>query len=240
MKFDKIVGFGDSWMWGDELLDPALQDHVYAHPVLMENTGYREAHCFLGQLGKHYSVPTENFGIAGGSLRSTIWTFLWWLTHETMDKTRCLVLVGLTDANRQTFYNPAHVSYANDPPWHRFVHSSWIHSGNTANGNEWHDFIKAFTVLSDCAELHRLNYLEAVTFFHGQVSNTAGVLQFNSLDAPMVVDLDTVLWPHNSLKNRIVQRPNARSLLAKNGHPNELGHQWIKDQLIIEIDRAIM
>ena len=26
MKFKKIVGFGDSWMWGDELFDPNLTE----------------------------------------------------------------------------------------------------------------------------------------------------------------------------------------------------------------------
>jgi len=95
-------------------------------------------------------------------------------------------------------------------------------------------------VLSDCAQLHQLNYLEAVTFFHGQKSAAAGLLQFNSLDAPMRAPAHTVLWPDTSLKNWLINQPNARSLLAKNGHPNELGHQWIKDRLIVEIDRAII
>ena len=53
-------------MWGDELFDPNLKDIENPHPVMMENTPYRESNCFLGLLGKHYGVPTENFGIPGG------------------------------------------------------------------------------------------------------------------------------------------------------------------------------
>ena len=36
MKFKKIVGFGDSWIWGDELMDPALINHPQAHPVIQK------------------------------------------------------------------------------------------------------------------------------------------------------------------------------------------------------------
>ena len=36
MKFKKIVGFGDSWIWGDELLDPALVNHPQAHPFCLK------------------------------------------------------------------------------------------------------------------------------------------------------------------------------------------------------------
>ena len=33
MKYKKIVGFGDSWMWGDELFDPSLHGIENPHPV---------------------------------------------------------------------------------------------------------------------------------------------------------------------------------------------------------------
>ena len=84
MKFQKIVGFGDSWMYGDELMDPEYAaQHPEGHYSDEQNFSYRLRHCFLGQLGEHYDVPTENFGIPGGSLGSTMWTFQWWLDHET-------------------------------------------------------------------------------------------------------------------------------------------------------------
>ena len=100
MKFKKIVGFGDSWMFGDELLDPELQRRdPDAHPCLHENNTYRDSHNFLGLVAQHYGVPMENFGIAGGSMQSSMWTFLWWLDHEP-EPEKCLILIGHTDSDR--------------------------------------------------------------------------------------------------------------------------------------------
>jgi hypothetical protein len=240
MKFKKIVGFGDSWMWGDELLDPALRDHVHAHPVLMENTAYREQHCFLGQLGQHYGVATENFGIAGGSLQSSIWTYLWWLEHETVPLDQCLVLVALTDSNRHTFYNPTHVSYANDPPWNRFIHSAWVHSGNANINDSWQSMVKLHMVLTDCDEHDSLNYRQTVLFFQGQTSRVNSLLQFNTIRPTMLMDESSLLWPDTSLSWMLSEHADLENMLAPQGHPNEIGHKWIANHLIDMIDPVIL
>lgn len=239
MKFKKIVGFGDSWMWGDELLDPALIDHPHAHPVLVENTEYRESHCFLGLLGQHYGVATENFGIAGGSLQSTIWNYLWWAEHEPAPRD-CLVLVALTTANRQSFYNPGHRSYDNDPPWNRYVHSAWVHWGASRISEDWVDMVKKHMVLTDCEKLFDLNYKQTVLFFDGQIQDTAGVLQFNSMSPQTPVQRSSLLWPDLGLQDMFSRLPDRQYLLAPGGHPNVAGHDWIAKLLIPEIDRAIL
>lgn len=240
MKFEKIVGFGDSWMWGDELLDPALVDHEHAHPVLIENTPYRERQCFLGQLGAHYGVPTENFGIAGGSLQSTIWTYLWWLENESLPLDRCMILVALTDADRHTFYNPNHVSYANDPPWNRFVHSAWVHSGNSSIETDWQDMVRRHMVLTSCDAYFQLNYQQAVMFFQGQQSQVYQLLQFNTIYPAKRMEQPSLIWPDLSLSIMFSKLPHRKHLLAPMGHPNVSGHEWIAQQLITEIDRVTM
>ena len=239
MKFKKIVGFGDSWVWGDELLDPTLINHKHAHPVLVENIPYREGNCFLGLLGKHYNIPVENFGIPGGSLQSSIWTYLWWLEHEQLDPAECLILVGHTDANRTTFYNPNHISYDNDPPWNRFVHSAWVHSGSKANTDRWKEMVKQYTVLTDCPELHRLNYLQTTHFFDGQSARFgSNVLQFCTINVPVRIDLASMASSNNlCLTSMLINKPE---LLAPNHHPNESGHQYLRDRLIPEIERVIL
>ena len=237
MKFDKIVAFGDSWVWGDELLNPTLIDHPHAHPVLIENTDYRESHCFAGLLGKHYGVPVENFGWPGGSNQSAIWCYLWWLEREPAPE-RCLVLVGITDSNRTSFYNPNHVSYANDPPWNRFVHSAWVHAGNSANTAEWQDMVKRFTVLTDCRELHNLWHKQTLLFFDGQ--NKGNLLQFCTIPPCMSYPVNSLLWPNTSLGLLLNQQPNKNELFAPMRHPNEKGHEVVRDLLINEIERAII
>jgi hypothetical protein len=238
MKYKKIVGFGDSWMWGDELFDPDLKDIKNPHPVMMENTLYRESHCFLGLLGKHYNVPTQNFGVAGGSLQSSLWTYLWWLEHEQLDPRECLILVGHTEGNRDTFYNPRHVSYANDPPWNKFVHSAWIHSGATCFDSDWVTMVKANMVLTNCNELSNLAYRQSVLFFEGQnYKFQNNVIQFTTMGPSIHIDAKGLLWPDSGLVSFVKDNPE---LLAPNKHPNEAGHAVIRDHLIPEIERVIL
>jgi len=238
MKFKKIVGFGDSWVWGDELLDPALVNHKWAHPILVENTTYRESNCFLGLLGQHYNIPVENFGIAGGSQQSSIWTYLWWLEHESLDPNECLVLVGHTDANRMTFYNPNHVVYPNDPPWNRFVHSSWIHNDDRSNNQEWVEMVKRHMILTDCPEFSQLTQRQTELFFAGQYHMmNHNVLQFQTIGTESPRTKDGVLFGGISLRHIL---DNKRHLLAPLGHPNEQGHKFLRDLLITEIERVIL
>jgi hypothetical protein len=238
MKFKKIVGFGDSWIWGDELLNPELVDHPHAHPVLHLNTPYRESHCFLGLLGQHYGVPTQNFGVAGGSMQSSIWTYLWWLENEKLDPAECLILVGHTDPNRHTFYNPQHEVMLNDPPWNRYVHSSWIHGGATCFSTEWIDMVKKHIVLTDCPEMHALNTNSTVLFFDGQHhSLSKNVMQFFTIEWHKTIDVDSMVFKKSSLNNLL---PVKSDLFAPQRHPNEKGHEVIRNHLIQEIDRAIL
>ena len=244
MKFKKIVGFGDSWMYGDELLDPALAaQHTDAHPCWVQNTTYREANCFLGLLGQHYGVPTENFGIPGGSLESTEWTYLWWLDHEP-EPEDCLMIIFLTESNRASFYNPNHVHYTNDPPWNKFVHSTWVHFGSSVIGPEFTDLIKRYLVLTECKDLWDLRYRRTVLFFDGQRARShIPILMFNTLlPVRQIHDAPSLIWPDRAWTLYFRDHPENvnRALVKAGGHPNEMGHGIIRDLLIPEIDRVTM
>ena len=205
--FKKIVGFGDSWMYGDELPD--------------------RQNCFLSLLGRHYAVPVENFGIMGGSLDTANWTFLYWLEHESNPE-ECLVLHGLTNSYRFSHYNPNHIVYPNDPPWYRFVHSSW--PANTAP--KFESLIKHQTGLTDCPELRQLRYQESVFLFDGvSARRNIFTIQFNVF--PEIDCEAPTLFTDWNLQSQITD-------LMPNGHPNEIGHQKIAQLLINYIDPAII
>jgi hypothetical protein len=243
MKFKKIVGFGDSWMYGDELLDPVLAaSDKDAHPCWVQNVPYRENQCFLGLLGKHYNVPTENFGIPGGSLQSTIWTYLWWLDHEPNPE-QCLVLIALTEADRTSFYDPNHRHYSNDPPWNKFVHSTWIHFGSSVIGLDFTDMIKRYLVLTDSRELSALNYQQAVLLFDSvSYKRKIPTIQFHVMPPPIVIPIDTIPEPDFAWTVHFRDRTDnqKRELIMPGGHPNEIGHQVVRDRLISQIDSCTM
>jgi hypothetical protein len=241
MNFRKIVGFGDSWMFGDELLSPELvAAHPDAHTCWIQNTHYREQQCFLGQLGKHYQVPTENFGIPGGSMQSSIWTYLWWLEHE-INPEECLVLVGHTDSDRTSHYNPNHVHYTNDPPWNKFIHSTWVEYGSSIIPEPFRDMIKRQLVLTNSPELSKLNYLQTAMFFDGLAARKKiPTLQFHIMPAEVNLNLPTEIWPNQALTIWLRDHPEKTKLTKPGGHPNELGHKIISERLISEIDLSII
>jgi len=238
--FKKIIGFGDSWIYGDELLDPIyLNKNKNAHPTDIENKPYREKNCFLGLLGDHYGVPVENFGIPGGSLQSSIWTFLWWYENEKdVDLKDCLLLVGHTDSDRASFYNPDHVVCSDDPPWNRFVHTSWVEYGYMGISSEMREMAKMYTVLTDSSQSRRLNYLQSVLFFDGVAkSHDLSMYQFHIMPREVKLDLDTILWNGEDTVTWFRDHPanQKRELIKHNGHPNEIGHEMIKNRLIDSI-----
>lgn len=239
MKFEKIVGFGDSFMWGDELIDPELQSrYPRAGAYWQENTQYREQNCFLGQLASHYNVQSENFGWPGGSMQSATWCYLWWRQHETVALDQCLVLVCHTDANRTSYYDPNRQMFPNDPDWHRFVHSAWVHYAKADVDPEWSAMVKQHFTLTDCLELRKLRYQESLLFWEGIQMHHAGVLQFCSIAPPVAQYASNSVLTNESLQTLIYQ--DSKSLACEHGHPNEKGHQVIRDLLIPKIDRAII
>ena len=243
MKFKKIVGFGDSWVYGDELLDPSLaENYPDAHCCWTQNNDYRESRCFLGLLKDHYKLPVENLGHPGGSLQSTIWSYLWWFQQEK-NPDECLVIVFLTEPDRESFYNPNHVHYGNDPQWNKFVHLTWVQSGASVVTKEWVDLVKRYTVLTHCDQLSQLRYIQAMMFFDGQASRyNIPLLQYHG--APPLTDFNvtTLMKPEFDWITYFRDHPGnqKRELIKPNGHPNENGHEIIRDMLITEIDSVIM
>jgi hypothetical protein len=243
MTFKKIVGFGDSWMFGDELLDPELQQkHSDAHTCWHQNNAYRDSHNFLGLVAQHYGVPMENFGIAGGSMQSSMWTFLWWLDHEP-EPEQCLILIGHTDSDRLSFYNPNHVSYANDSPWNRFIHSTWVEYGSSVVPQEFRNMVKQQLVLTNCSELAKLNYQQTLLSFDGIAARrNLQMMQFQIMPEDIKLGLPTQIWPGFSTTMWFRNHPGnqQRELVMPGGHPNEIGHKMIAEKLISTIDDVTM
>ena len=63
------------------------------------------------------------------------------------------------------------------------------------------------------------------------------IVQFSTIQAPMIAAAANLIWPDRSLNAYIY--PN-QHLMAPNGHPNERGHVVIRDHLIPEIERVIL
>jgi len=130
------------------------------------------------------------------------------------------------------------VSYANDPPWNKFVHSAWIHSGATCYDSDWVSMVKANMVLTGCNELSNLAYRQSVLFFEGQnYKFHNNVIQFTTMGPSTHINAEGLLWPESGLASLVKNNPE---LLAPKRHPNERGHEVIRNHLIPEIERVIL
>ena len=237
MNIKKLAVFGDSWVYGDELIDPTLETQECCSHL---NNDYRLSHSFSGLLAKELGVPYENYGHPGGSLQSTIWTFLWFLENTDWSDTVCVV--GLTGPDRQTWFNPEHEHMGDDPEWNKFIHSTWVNFGSSVIPKVWQDFGKQYLTLSHDDQLSLYNYQQAVYFFDG-IAKTKNIplVQFNLYDPGTVISgCDTLLWPDQNMQKRLLDRPDEKQIHAPGHHPNENGHQIISKELLSEVNHAIL
>lgn len=206
-----VVGFGCSWIHGDEI------DHPTADPGSKEHREYREKNCFLGQLADKLGLECENRGISGGSLQSTIWEFSKW-NQQSIDPENWLVIIGLTESSRASWWNGPNRTaqrYGGD-----YMHNHWDHPGH-----KWHDFIRWHMVNCDDLDLQSINYWTAVNFFDSFCRiRSIPILQINVFPSPMLIDLPSVYDARFNMRSSL-----APDQLAIGRHPNKLGAEWLAE-----------
>lgn len=223
----RIVAFGDSWIYGDELLSKESLDAGLSinDP---KNDEYRLSHVFGNLVAKHYDLKFENRGHNAASLQSMMWEFEKWLsTDKAVNET--MILVGLTAPERLSWWKDS---------------SNYIHSIQLENNKDMpQDFFALNKYFRSCCsdhELFRTNFLIAAHFFSGMCHKLRiPCVMFNIFPCRF----DT--GPHAEILNprmglaEILNEINKDSNLKIWGehHPNELGHQLLADWLIQHIDQ---
>ena len=229
-QFRKIVAFGDSFAWGDELV---ASDQIRAADY--GNRQYREQHCYTGILANHYGVVAENFSFPGGSCQSTRWIYTWWRQQEP-EPGSCLVLVQLSGPWRSSQFDQHRIQHETDAKWNRFIHSAWVESYKHNHAIAYQYFMAEQT-LADCEFRNNLVQAETYLFFQGQTT-VHPMLMFNSQCHTLEhgIMTDNLLWQGHDLNWLLPER----EFWATNGHLNEQGHQKLADILIQDIDRVIL
>lgn len=229
-RFRKIVTFGDSFAWGDELLAPDQKNAAdYG------NRFYREQNCYTGILAKHYGVPAENLAFPGGSCQSTRWIYTWWRRQEPHPE-HCLVLVQLSGAWRSSQFMRNQIRSNTNPVWNQFIHSAWIHAYKNTDPHAYQYFLLEQD-LCDCDERSTLVQAETYLFFQGQTTDVAAMFMFNSQGDSFVHDLmpKCLLWQGLTFEEWL-----GSECFAPKRHLNEFGHKQVAENLISEIDRVIL
>jgi|688.fasta_scaffold424294_2 hypothetical protein len=252
MKIRKLVAFGCSWTYGESLIDINLQGIDLANPNkssrLPVNSSYRLSHCYAGLVAEHYGVELENLACFGGSLESTRHSLIQWMNSNSFSQDT-LLLVGLTDPSRQSWFNGVNNSVDYEPYHNKHIHSAWLAVDNDKIDQGYYNLQKLWLATSydkdwDLFNLHQtLNLFDYVNSWYG-----LPVLQYNMLtDIPdqtqNIKHIDTFVGESNFRDwLQYVERKNNVECFVNDSpnpyarHPNEHGHKLIADQLIKYIE----
>lgn len=237
----RLVAFGCSWTYGDELEDPQLQlgDSIQGRQRDNLLKQYRLDHCFAGLTAEHYGLELENLAFPGASAESIRYTLQWWLDNNE-HKQDALIIVGHTNASRQSWFNPQHVISESDPGWNRHLHGVWLQKPNPDIDNNWFELQKLWLGMSYHKDWAVHNYKQVLNAFdYVRIRWNIPVLQFNCLDNQLPASSPSLLYPGNSFRSILTEMDNnKKDLHCPGGHPNEKGHQIIANHLIEHIKHA--
>ena len=219
----KLVGFGCSFTYGSELVDPEIDgtfdeksqsivwDRHYA------NTRYREQHCWLGKLAKLLDATWDNRAEPANSNFAIAQQVADYFIKTRNPDEKIVVCVGWTERTRMSWYDDhwTHNGFANDKQgWTRSA-KEWVLNSNGAS----HD------MFTDNAKL----LINSICKAHG-----VPILQFNALGTHKPTTypnyfIDGVSM--DSMLKRAAQEDSRLDLVASGGHPNEAGHEYFTIRL---------
>jgi len=221
-KIRKLVVFGDSWTFGDELMAPELATRADRYNAMPENDQYRLQHCWARHVADHFGLELVNLSFNGMSLQSMIWTALWWVNnHDVSDS---LAIAALTLDHRTSWYQDN--IPGRTPKWNMHMHSAWEHTSGP-----WKEVKQNYFQHSQGDALDRYQRQQAVLCFDSIADrHQIPVVQF---------DIHPDQTPYYGKQHAYVGEAAWNWIednRAKNKHPNEQGHVLIANRLISWIE----
>lgn len=244
MKIRKLVTFGCSWTYGDELIAPEFRDlsEDEFRDHYDQNRPYRLANCFAGRIAQEFGLALDNMAFPGSSLESMRWNFMWYLRNgQSTDDV--LFIVAHTDSTRQSWFNPQHQISMKDPQWNRHMHGTWLTQPNPDIDDNWFALQRLWLGMSYHKEWAEYNFQTSINLFdQAQSRYEIPVIQFSCLPNPYSSRVPSLLYPGLSFKEILFNKKKELDFetFAQGGHPNELGHKIIADHLIEHIKHSKM
>jgi len=223
-----LVGFGCSFTYGSELLDPELDGSWDRHN---DNTPYREKHTWLGQLAERLDAKAINLAEPSSSNYSIQEKFAGYIYENDCSDT--IICIGWTHYLRHS--------------WWSDDESRWIHDGFIRYNDELlfkASFKEWLTQSYGRCEL----VTRHAKLFVNSVCKARGIrlIQFDALDSGN----DKNNYPNYhqrrlSMKQCLEdeQKRLQKTFLSNGNHPNEAGHAyyvkllagWIRARKILDV-----
>ena len=209
----KLVGFGCSFTYGSELVNPELD--FQGAEFHRRNTRYRESNVWLGQLAKRLNATWDNRAEPANSNYAIQYQFADWFNNNRNPSERVAVCVAWTDIARFSWLDDTWTHNGTVRNDEKFLHSrkDWITSD--VDHNYWTDAAKLF-VNSVC----KLNNIP--------------ILQFNAIGVHSTTNYSGYFVDGSTMEDVLKQaqsEDDRKQLFASGGHPSEVGHFWFTKRL---------
>jgi len=210
----KLVGFGCSFTYGSELVDPDIDpaDH-------WANVRYRESNVWLGRLADKLDALFDNRSEPGNSNYAIQYQFADWFNNYRNPDERVVVCIAWSELQRFSWLSE------------RWFHNNFVRNPHLKN-ELWKYSNKEWTV----NKVDHKYWTDAAKLFVNSVCNLHNipVLQFNALGAHTPAKYNNYfldgLTMESMLKNA-QQNDDRLDLFANGGHPNEAGHEYFTIRL---------
>lgn len=209
----KLVGFGCSFTYGSELVDPNIDiDNHHA------NTRYRNNNVWLGRLADNLGYQFDNLAEPANSNFAIAQQVSNYFLNTYDPNDKIIICIGWTSRARMSWY----------------TNNTWTHNGFAGKEHGWAQSAREWVQMSDNESYDM--YTESAKFIVNNICKSMGIpiLQFNALGHHKASSYSNYYIDGNSMDSmlrRAMGEDNRLNLVAEGGHPNEQGHEYFTIRL---------
>lgn len=208
----KLIGFGCSFTYGSELVDPdiGIENHH-------ANTRYRNNNVWLGRLAHNLGYQFDNLAEPANSNFAIAQQVSNYFLKTFNPQDKIIVCIGWTAKTRMSWYS-----------------TNWVHNGFASDQHGWYRSAREW-VNNSTEESHNL-YTDNAKFIVNSICKSMNIpiIQFNAIGHHKTTQYPNYFIDGNSMDSmirRAVAEDNRLNLIAKDGHPNEAGHEYFTIRL---------
>jgi len=219
----KLVGFGCSFTYGSELVDPKIarvwddSSHNF-NESHYKNIPWRTKNCWLGRLAHNLGYKFDNLAQPANSNFAIAQQVSNYFLNTYNPEDKIIICVGWTEKARMSWYTK----------------NTWTHNGFAGNRHGWPQSAREWVIKSDIESYDM--YTDNAKFIVNSICKSMNipVIQFNALDHHKATQYSNYFIDGNSMDGmlrRAMAEDERLNLLAGGGHPNEAGHEYFTVRL---------
>ena len=209
----KLVGFGCSFTYGSELIDPNIdEDNHHAY------TRYRNNNVWLGRLASKLGYQFDNLAEPANSNFAIAQQVSNYFLNTYNPQDKIIICVGWTEKTRMSWYTK----------------NTWTHNGFAGDKHGWPQSAREWVIKSDNESYNM--YTKNAKFIVNSICKSMNIpiIQFNALGHHQTTQYPNYFIDGNSMDSmlrRTMAEDERLDLIANNGHPNEAGHEYFTIRL---------